>query len=524
MSSSDLVLSAPQGSLYRTLVERVEISGEAVYLIDGDRSVTYSDLLARVDRVAAGLTQRGIGPGDRVAIALHNRTEWIEAFLATARIGAILVTLNVRYRETELLFMLADSGSSMLISEARMGDFDFVALHESIRDQLPDLTSLVYVDPPTGTELDSFEDLAAADPGQSAATAGELDPGSPALILYTSGTTGTPKGAVLTHRSLLASAAGQVERTQVGPEDKAIAALPFNHVGGVTCTLLAMLLGGGQVLLMPAFSPAQAAELLRHHGVTVLTGVPMMMRLMLAELAPGEKLGVRLAIAGGSNVEPALFRAILEAAPQARLMNLYGLSESSGAAVMSGWNDDEETLLTTLGTALEGVEARVVDPDGNVVDAGVDGELQLRGDLIADGYWDRPEATAQTFVDGWLATGDMVVRSPDGHLTLRGRSKEMYIQGGYNVYPAEVENVLVEHPTVAAAAGVGKPDPVRGEVGYYFVISAPGTTAEPDELIDYCRQRLANYKVPVFLEIVDELPTTPAGKIRKADLQERVRD
>ena len=520
---SEHVISAPAGDLYATLTDRVALTGDAVFLIDGDRRVSFAQLLADVDRVAAGLAARGIGPGDRIAIALDNRAEWVQTLFAAARLGAIVVTLNVRYRESELLFMLGDSGASMLISEARSGDFAFPALHDSLRDRLPDLETIVYVEPPEGSGLLDFRELAETEPADVALPLDEVDAASPLLILYTSGTTGTPKGAVLTHRSLLASAAGQVRRTGVGPDDRVLGILPFNHVGGVTCTLLAMLLGGGQVILVRAFSPSVAMGLAREHRITGLTGVPMMMKLMLAELAPGETLPVRLAISGGSNVEPALFRALTAAAPEARLFNLYGLSESSGAAVMSGTDDDEQTLLTTLGLALDGVEARVVDADGVPVAAGVDGELQLRGASIADGYWDRPEATAATFVDGWLLTGDMVVMSEDGHIEMRGRSKEMYIQGGYNVYPAEVENILVEHPAVVTAAGVGAPDPVRGEVGHYFVVLAGGGAAEPDELIEHCRARLANYKVPVHLEIVDDLPMTPAGKIRKAELQQRVR-
>ncbi|MCK0440826.1 AMP-binding protein [Gordonia alkaliphila] len=298
-------------------------TGSSVFLVDGGHSVSFAQLLADVDRVAAGLAARGIGPGDRIAIALDNRIEWVQTLFAAARLGAIMVTLNVRYRESELLFMLGDSGASMLISEARSGDFAFPALHDSLRDRLPDLETIVYVEAPEGAGL--------------------------------------------------------------------LGILPFNHVGGVTCTLLAMLLGGGQVILVRAFSPSVAMGLAREHRITGLTGVPMMMKLMLAELAPGETLPVRLAISGGSNVEPALFRALTAAAPEARLFNLYGLSESSGAAVMSGTDDDEQTLLTTLGLALDGVEARVVDADGVPVAAGVDGELQLRGASIADGYWDRPE-------------------------------------------------------------------------------------------------------------------------------------
>jgi fatty-acyl-CoA synthase len=233
---------------------------------------------------------------------------------------------------------------------------------------------------------------------------------------------------------------------------------------------------------------------------------------------------VRIAVAGGSNVDPPLARAMAQAFPGARVQNLYGLSETSGACVMSAVDDDLATVCETLGTALSGVAVRVVDPvSGIEVADGEDGELQVRGDSVAAGYWDMPAETAEAFRDGWLATGDMVTRRPDGHLVLRGRRKEMFLQGGFNVYPVEVENVLAAHPGVALAAGIGVPDDVLGEVGLYFVVPAdPASPPTAEELAAWCRERLADYKVPRRFEIRAELPTTPAGKIAKAQLRSEV--
>jgi fatty-acyl-CoA synthase len=247
---------------------------------------------------------------------------------------------------------------------------------------------------------------------------------------------------------------------------------------------------------------------------------------MLAEQAKaGHDLSsVRIAVAGGSNVDPPLARAIAEAFPGAKVQNLYGLSECSGACVISAPDDDLETVCQTLGTPLSDVEVRVVDPKtGEQVPDGSDGELQVRGPSLAAGYWDMPAETAEAFAGGWLATGDMVTRRTDGHLVLRGRRKEMFLQGGFNVYPVEVENVLAAHPAVALAAGIGVPDAVLGEVGLYFVVPRdPSAPPSPAELTAWCRERLADYKVPRRIELRTELPTTPAGKIAKAQLHQEV--
>ena len=258
----------------------------------------------------------------------------------------------------------------------------------------------------------------------------------------------------------------------------------------------------------------------------MLAGVPTMYVLMLAELAKSDHdlSAVRIAVAGGSNVDPPLARAMAEAFPGAHVENLYGLSETSGACVISAADDDLATVCETLGTPLSGVEVRVVGPaTGAEVPDGEDGELQVRGPSVAAGYWEMPAETTAAFRDGWLATGDMVTRRPDGHLVLRGRLKEMFLQGGFNVYPVEVENVLAAHPGVALAAGIGIPDPVLGEIGMYFVVPRdPDTPPSAEELTAWCRERLADYKVPRRIEVRGELPTTPAGKIAKALLRGEV--
>jgi acyl-CoA synthetase (AMP-forming)/AMP-acid ligase II len=491
----------------------------AFLLGEGD-PVTFAELDRRADRCAAGLAARGVAVGDRVAVAGLNTVDWITLFFGATRLGAAVVTLNVRYRETELEYMLGQSGTRLVVSEAEVGGFDFRALYAGLRPRIPSVESVLFF----GAEgPDGFAELLS---GDGPAPAADLGPDTPAVVLYTSGTTGRPKGAVLTHGSLLASAGGQRERQSTGPDDVLVATLPFNHVGGITCTVIHALVAGAGVAMLPAFSPAGALQAAARHGATVLAGVPTMYVLMLAELAKsGHDLSrVRIAVAGGSNVDPPLARAMAEAFPGAHVQNLYGLSETSGACVISAADDDLATVCETLGTPLRGVEVRVVDPaTGAEVPDGADGELHVRGPSVAAGYWNLPAETAEAFAGGWLATGDMVTRRPDGHLVLRGRRKEMFLQGGFNVYPVEVENVLAAHPGVAMAAGIGVPDDVLGEVGLYFVVPRDPAAPPPvEDLRAWCRDRLADYKVPRRIEVRGGLPTTPAGKIAKAQLRSEV--
>lgn len=486
---------------------------DAVFLHDGDDTITFSGFDELVDRVAAGLLARGVGRGDRIGLLGPNTAQWLAVFFGAARIGAVVVPLNVRYRERELSYMLGQSGARLVVGVEAVPDFDFAAYFAS--SGIPAVHF--------GEGFDALASTPA--PPALAAARAAVDPGDPLMILYTSGTTGRPKGAVITHRGILASASAQADHFRMTGEDVLLGHLPFNHVGGITCTIMAALVSGGSVALLPAFSPDAALRAVERHRVTFLGAVPTMYVLMLGrpDFAEHDVSSVRLCMAGGSNVEPALADAIRRGFPGAPLYGLYGLSESSGACVLSPTDDDPETVSRTLGAIIGDFEARVTAPDGTVLPPGETGELQIRGACVAAGYWDMPDETAEVFLpDGWLATGDMVAMEPDGHLVLRGRKKEMYIQGGFNVYPVEIENVLTAHPKVAMAAGIGVPDAVLGEVGRFYVVPRPG--AEPptaDELTAYCRDRLADYKVPRQFVITADVPLTPVGKIHKALLKDR---
>lgn len=479
--------------------------------------MTYGELEERSRSVAAGLRDLGLRRGDRIAIAAPNQLEWLELYFGAVRSGYVVVTLNVRYRESELEYMLGQSGARAVVSSARLGDFDYEALYADLAPRLPGVEHYFFLG---GAEQGRrFEDLY-GDPATFQQP--DVAPEDPAVILYTSGTTGRPKGATLTHKSLIAAAQAQRDHTGFGPDNIQITCMPLNHVGGITCAVTTCLIGGGECVMLPAYSPEAAIKAIAEYRGTNFGGVPTMWKLMIdhPSFSSYDTSSIREAVIGGSNAEPTLCREITEAFKGTRLINLYGLSESSGAAVMSAHADTLDEVSTYIGVPIGAVEARIVGPGAEVLGPDQEGELQLRGDSVAAGYWQMPDESAATFgSDGWLSTGDMALMTADGHIALRGRLKEMYVQGGYNVYPVEVENLLTSHPAVAMAAGIGIPDDVLGEVGRYFVVTQGEVTAE--ELIDFCRQRLANYKVPREIVFVEEMPTTPSGKIAKARLREQ---
>ncbi|RKE66875.1 fatty-acyl-CoA synthase [Dietzia kunjamensis] len=383
---------------------------------------TYSELAARVDRVATAWLDMGLTHGDRLAIASRNSIDWLVAYLAMNRIGAVLVTLSVMYREREFTHMLGQSGAGVLVCESEVADFDFQAFLADLRPQIPTVREFVFL----GAENPSFgrrwADIAEtpADPDATAAAFARVSPADPAVILYTSGTTGLPKGATLTHRSLLASAIGQVDRYRQSSADNLLGLLPFNHVGGLTCAFGTSLVSGGRFTLLPAFHPGLVARAIAEKPITLFAGVPTIFTMLLAaeSFADIDTSRIRTCVVGGSNLEPSLADRVRGAFPNARLSNLYGLSETSGASIISGPDDSPDTVNTTIGTPIGDVEARIVDPDGTPVPAGEEGELQLRGSCVAAGYWEMPAETSATFLaDGWLATGDMGVLTADGHVT-----------------------------------------------------------------------------------------------------------
>lgn len=504
------------------LSDAVARRGTATAYIDSGRRIAFGEIDAVADRVACGLLQLGYRKGDRLGIIALTQIEWLQAFFGAARIGVTVVGLSVRYRDTEIEYMLADSEAKGVISIAQADGFDILAMLDRLAPRLPRLEHVIPLAPVAGRPIDLGALVATPiDAAALAAARDRVAPDDLAMVIYTSGTTGKPKGAGLTHRSMLASAAAQCAHTRMDERDLIQLALPLNHVGGITCGVLTYLLGGGVIELVPVFKADTMLQRFAANPPTVISGVPTMLTLLLAH--PDSETvhldSVRLILAGGSSVDSTLLSGLQARMPKARLMNLYGLSESSGALVMTPEECDREHLMNSIGKPLAGAEVRVVTSAGAQAGAGEVGELRFRGAGVVPGYIGAA-ASAHPFDDaGWLRTGDLGEVDAEGFIRLRGRAKDMYIQGGYNVYPAEIEDFIAKHPKVMMVAGIGVPDPVLGEVGRYYIIPRPGSGLTEREIIEHCTGHMADYKIPRQIVLREELPLTPVGKIQKAALR-----
>jgi fatty-acyl-CoA synthase len=482
---------------------------QAAYL-DGERTLRFGDLLASSAQLAGGLRALGLVRGERIAVLAYNQIEWLQLFFAAAQIGVAVVALSPRYRDAEIAYMLEDSQASAVFTVPRVDDFDALAMCQRIAERQPQAVSVLAIGSARFAAL-----LQSAPVDSDAAKAGDL-----AMVIYTSGTTGRPKGCALTHASLLASARAQALHTRLQPGELVQLANPLNHVGGITCGILAQLLAGGRCELVREFKAKTVLDMARRHPPALLIGVPTMLTLLLMhpESESVDLRSVRLVITGGSNVDATLLARLQQRMPGVAIMNLYGLSEASGALVMTPWDCGEDDLMQSIGQVLPGAQLRVVGPDGQPLPPGDIGELQFQGLGVVRDYIGAAAGSA-SFAAGWLHTGDLGMVDARGFITLKGRMKDMYIQGGFNVYPAEVEALIATHPAVAMVAGIGVPDPVLGEVGRYYVVPRDGSALTAEALRAHCAGRIADYKMPRQFVLRDVLPLTPAGKIHKAQLR-----
>lgn len=342
-------------------------------------------------------------------------------------------------------------------------------------------------------------------------------------MLYTSGTVGKPKGVMITNQSILASGQAQVDHFEVTDYDSAIGALPFNHVGGITCTITVALLSKSKVYLVPNFHPKTVIELIQRKKPTIIGGVPTIYNMIFASIKPEDinTSSIRLCIVGGSNVEQSVYSSLEKYFQQASIVNLFGLSETSGACILSKITDDIALARKSIGVVIGDFEVKVISPEGKELSKGETGELIVKGDCLADGYYNAEKETLKAFKDNWLYTGDIVSQDENGYIYYLARKKELYISGGFNVAPTEIENLLSTHTKVELAAGIGVPDKLMGEAGVYFIIPKKSSGITSEELLEYCKKNLADYKIPKEFIFVDDMPMTPAGKIQKAVLKEQ---
>ena len=494
------ILETTVGGVLRSAARRAP---DRVALIDGDRRWTYAELLAEAERAARALLTR-FEPGEPVAVWAGNGPDWVVLEFAAGLAGLTLVTVNPAYQAEELAHVLGHSGvrGVFLRGGAQAGILD------RIRDSLPRLREVITLGEwPSG-------DGPLGDGGPLP----EVDPAGPAQILYTSGTTGRPKAAVLTHRGLTNNARLAAAAVGLRAGDVMVNPMPYFHVAGGGMITLGLVQTLGTQVIMPRFDPVLALELTEKHGGTVIGGVPTMLTALLAVAGRGPRdlSSVRIALSGGATVPPELVRQV-EAAFGVPFVLTFGQTESSCSITLTRATDSAEDRAETLGRPLPQTAVKITDvATGETVPCGTVGEICTRGYLVMAGYLGDPEATAAAIdPDGWLHTGDLGSMDERGYCRIAGRIKEMIIRGGENLYPREIEAVLLSHPGVAEVAVVGVPDRFWGEeVGAAIRSSGPIPPAEAD-LADYCRARLAAYKTPVRWLFTDAFPLTSTGKVRK---------
>jgi long-chain acyl-CoA synthetase len=490
-------------NLVSNLVDTASAQADRVAVRVDETAVTYGELAQASSRVAGMLRERGMRPGDPVGIMLPNVAEFAVIYYGVLRAGGVVVPMNPLLKAREVSYYLGDSGARLIFAwHAFAGEAQAGARQAA--------AEAVVVDPATFPGL-----VAAAAPDDEVVG---RDGGDTAVILYTSGTTGSPKGAELTHANLARNA--EVVRTdllRLTPSDVIFGGLPLFHAFGQTCALNTAVAAGACVTLLPRFTPGQTLEILATHHVSVFEGVPTMYIALLGhpEREAYDTSALRLAVSGGAAMPVEVLRGFEEAFG-CPVLEGYGLSETSPVASFN--HPDRPRKPGSIGTPIRGVQMRVVDKEGNEVPQGDVGEIAIRGHNVMKGYWHRPEDTAKAIPDGWFRTGDMGRVDTDGYYEIVDRKKDMIIRGGYNVYPREIEEVLYEHPAVAEAAVIGLPHQALGEEVGAAVVLKPGADITADDLRDHVKSQVAAYKYPRVVWIVDELPKGATGKIVKREI------
>ena len=508
----------------RSIVEAVgshaEHEPERPAILFEGRTITYGALDAQIERMARALRAWGLASGDRVALFLENCPEFVVAYLGVHLAGGIVVLVNAQYRQVELSHILTDSGARLCVTSA-------AGAEELTPLATPDLDALVivYGAHPTHTVLgaEDFEAFLARGDTEPREPLTLPNEDAPAVLAYTSGTTGRSKGALLLHRNLVANVEAVTTAWRWTEADRLLLALPLFHTHGLMVGVHGTLYTGASVRLLRRFEAAEVLDILKEdEDVTMFFGVPTMYRRLVAQAeregAPTRRL--RLYVSGSAPLSLQLFEEFSRLFGQP-ILERYGMTET----IMNLTNPyDGERRAGTVGMPFPGQEARVVDvATRQPVSDGETGEIEVRGPHVFSGYWNRPDATAEAFTeDGWFKTGDLGWRGADGYYTIAGRARELIISGGYNVYPREVEDVLARHPAVAEVAVIGLSDADLGEQVAAVVVRKDGAHVDADELVTYCRERLASYKKPRRVLFVESLPRNALGKVQKHLLATRI--
>ena len=495
------------------------------------RRWTYAELKRDVDAVAAGLLKRGIAKGDRVGIWAPNCPEWTLIQYATAKIGAILVNINPAYRAHELKYVLDQAGVRLLVSAPQFKSSDYAAMIEEVRPECGDLEMVVLLGSAEWSRLASDGMAAhAADPARLPEAQAALSPDDPINIQYTSGTTGFPKGATLSHHNILNNGYFVGELCHYTENDRVCIPVPFYHCFGMVMGNLACTSHGATMVIPgPSFDPKATLQAVEAEKCTSLYGVPTM---FIAELADHDfesfdLSSLRTGIMAGSPCPVEVMKHVIELMGMAEVSICYGMTETSPVSLQTRSDDTIDQKVSTVGRVGPHLEVKIVDPaTGLTVPRGVPGELCTRGYSVMLGYWNNPEKTAEAIDAGrWMHTGDIGVMDSDGYVAITGRIKDMVIRGGENVYPREIEEFLYTHPDILDAQVIGVPDAKYGEELMVWVRMKEDTEPlDAAKVRDFCTGKLAHYKIPKYVHVVDEFPMTVTGKVRKVEMREQSLD
>ncbi|MFD7531423.1 FadD3 family acyl-CoA ligase [Streptomyces sp. NPDC059849] len=496
--------------------------GDREAVVEGRTRVSYAELGERVERAAAACMASGVEPGDRVAVWAPNTLDWIVSALGAVTAGAVLVPLNTRFKGTEAAYVLQRSRAKLLFVTGTFLGTSYVASLRRADVRLPHLERVVVLADSAPDDYLTWKDFLAAGEGVSGAEvrtrADAIASSDPSDIIYTSGTTGRPKGAVITHAQTLRCYAIWSELADLREGDRYLIVNPFFHTFGYKAGIIACLMRGATMVPQPVFNVDTALANIAAERISVLPGPPTLHQSLLDHPARSthDLSALRLVVTGAAVVPLRLVERLRTELGIATVLTAYGLSEASGIVTMCRRGDPAETIASTSGRAIPDTEIRVL------ADPGTPGEVLVRGFNVMRGYFEDPETTAAAITpDGWLHTGDVGVIDEAGNLRITDRIKDMFIVGGFNAYPAEIEQLLGLHPDVADVAVVGVPDPRLGEVGRAYVVRRPGATTTADDLIAWSRREMANYKVPRAVEFMEQLPRNASGKVVKGELRAR---
>ncbi|MDT2005464.1 long-chain fatty acid--CoA ligase [Rhodococcus opacus] len=488
---------------------------DGIALSEGDREVSHADLRTRVDALSNAFLEMGIDRGDIIGVLLYNHIEFLETMFAANRIGAAIVPLNYRLSAAEWAFILEHADAVAIVTEA-----EFVEKVDALVPGLPHVKNKLTLDTPTDNSWTEYSALVRRHWG-SASELVDVEPADLQRLMYTSGTTSRPKGVMLSHQNLLYKNLAHILEFSLTSADTTLVCGPLYHVGGMDLPGLATLHAGGRLCLLRRFDPAAVIDAVEHLRPTNVWLAPSMMNsiLQLPDIASRDTSSIRFITGGGEKMPIPLLDRIARTFPGAWFADAYGLTETvSGDTV----NDSAHmrSKVGSVGRPVAHTQVAVVDDDDVAVPSGTLGEIVVRGPKVMSGYWRDPEATAKVLRNGWLHTGDIGRIDADGFLYIEDRKKDMIVSGGENIASPEVERVLYENPDVIEAAVIGVPHPRWGEVPKAFVVLRPGSTVDEDSLKEFCRGRLAKYKVPSSIVYIESLPRTPSGKILKRELRE----